>query len=92
MSGNMWAQEWTHIFDLVKPYPQEESYDLSKSLRDQDYDVYGLFKMADDFFQSLGMEPMTETFWRKSMMVRPKDREVECHASAEDFFKEGDYR
>jgi len=26
---------------------------------------------------------MTPTFWEKSMLVKPDDREVVCHASAE---------
>ncbi|CAG7680041.1 unnamed protein product, partial [Allacma fusca] len=28
---------------------------------------------------------MTDTFYEKSMFTKPADREVVCHASAEDF-------
>ena len=30
--GNMWAQEWTNIYDLVEPYPGEPSLDVGKTL------------------------------------------------------------
>ena len=45
-----------------------------------------MFDLADEFFKGLGFDPMTETFWKESMIVRPEDREVVCHASAEEFF------
>ena len=48
--------------------------------------------MAEDFFKSLGLDPMTSTFWSKSMIEKPSDRHVDCHGSATDFFKEDDYR
>jgi len=45
-----------------------------------------MFQVADEFFQGLGLLPMTETFWNKSLIERPSDgRDVVCHASAEDF-------
>ena len=51
-----------------------------------------MFKVAEAFFVSIGLEPMTETFWKKSMLVKPTDREVVCHASAWDFYAEDDFR
>ena len=30
--GNMWAQEWNNIYDLVTPYPSEPSLDVDKTL------------------------------------------------------------
>lgn len=45
-----------------------------------------MFQESDKFFTDLGLIPMTETFWKNSMLERPNDgREVVCHASAEDF-------
>lgn len=35
---------------------------------------------------------MPESFWEKSMLEKPTDREVVCHASAWNFFKYGDVR
>ena len=51
-----------------------------------------MFEKAEDFFTSLGLEPMTDTFWSKSLIERPDDREVVCHASAEDFYRTDDFR
>ena len=45
-----------------------------------------MFEKADEFFQGLGLDRMTDTFWTESMKEKPADREVVCHASAEEFF------
>ena len=58
----------------------------------QSYTPKQMFKMAEHFFMSIGLDPMTSTFWSKSMIEKPRDRNVVCHGSAEDFFQEGDYR
>lgn len=45
-----------------------------------------MFDKADEFFQGLGLDPMTKTFWELSMIEKPDARSVVCHASAEEFF------
>ena len=40
--------------------------------------------MGEKFFVSLGSQKLPPTFWERSLFVRPKDREVVCHASAWD--------
>ena len=89
--GNMWAQQWTDIFDVVVPYPNAPTYDFTDQLK-ASYDAHGLFKLAEGFFVSLGLEPMTETFWNKSMIVKPTDRQVVCHGSADSLMAPSDYR
>ncbi len=49
-------------------------------------------KVAEDFYVSLGMPKLPESFWKKSMLTRPRDRDVVCHASAWDLNMEGDVR
>ena len=45
-----------------------------------------MFDYADEFFQSLGMTPMTDTFWEKSVIKKREDVDaMVCHASAWDF-------
>ena len=45
-----------------------------------------MFDYADEFFQSLGMIPMTDTFWEKSVIKKREDVDaMVCHASAWDF-------
>lgn len=87
----MWAQDWSAIFEYVKPYDiQEENQD--DVLKNKGYTPLDMFKEADMFFTSLGMKKMTDTFWNKSIIVKPTDRNLVCHASAWDFFKHDDFR
>ena len=52
-----------------------------------------LFKYAEEFFLSLGLKEMPQTFWNNSMIAKPTDgREVVCHASAWDFYNQKDFR
>jgi peptidyl-dipeptidase A len=44
-----------------------------------------MHRVAEDFYTSLGYDPLPDTFWEKSMITKPTDREVVCHASAWDF-------
>ncbi|MCE9520962.1 MAG: M2 family metallopeptidase [Alphaproteobacteria bacterium] len=49
-------------------------------------------RTAEDFYVSLGMPKLPESFWQKSMLTRPRDRDVVCHASAWDMNMQGDVR
>ena len=83
--GNMWAQEWTSLADDTKPYPDAPSFDATEAMKKANYDATIMFQKANEFFKDLGLMEMTDTFWQKSMIVKPADgREVVCHASAED--------
>lgn len=90
--GNMWAQNWDNIYDLVKPDDASESYDVTELLVAKGYDANKMAHAADDFFSSLGFAPMPETFWQRSLFTRPRDREVVCHASAWDIDAKDDLR
>lgn len=52
----------------------------------QGYTPDRMFEVAEKFFVDLGFERMTPTFNEKSMKEKPVDREVVCHASAEEFY------
>lgn len=47
---------------------------------------------AQDFYTSLGMPKLPESYWSKSQFLKPRDRNVVCHASAWDMNMEGDVR
>ncbi len=49
-------------------------------------------RVAEDFYTSLGMPKLPESFWQKSMLVKPRDRDVVCHASAWPMDGESDVR
>jgi peptidyl-dipeptidase A len=88
----MWAQEWSNIYDLVAPYPKEASLDVSKKLVAKKYDAHQMVQLGEKFFTSLGMDPLPQTFWDRSMLTKPQDREVVCHASAWDIGSRNDVR
>jgi len=79
--GNMWSQEWGNIYDVVAPKDGAGlGYDLTKQLEAKGYTAQSMVKTAENFYISLGFDPWPKTFWERSMIVRPRDREVQCHA------------
>ena len=47
---------------------------------------------AQDFYTSLGMPKLPESYWTKTQFIKPMDRDVVCHASAWDMNMSGDVR
>ncbi|XP_067685542.1 uncharacterized protein [Haliotis asinina] len=90
--GNMWAQAWKNIYDIVIPFRNKTSMDVTPEMKEQGYTVEKMFWTAENFFKSLGLEAMPMEFWRDSMIRRPSDRDVVCHASAWDFYNAKDFR
>ncbi|HEX2254734.1 MAG TPA: M2 family metallopeptidase, partial [Thermoanaerobaculia bacterium] len=90
--GNMWAQSWANVFELVAPASADPGYDLTRILRDQQIDPLAMVRQGEAFFSSLGFEPLPDTFWERSLFVKPEDREVVCHASAWDVDQVNDLR
>ena len=101
--GNMWAQQWGEIYDLVEPNPglADLNLDIELDARqtrlteqltgagrvDADLEAarqsaVTIVEMAEDFYTSLGMPQLPDSFWERSMLIKPRDREVVCHASA----------
>ena len=80
--GNMWAQQWTEIFDLVAPGGADPGIDLTKILKAKSYTPEKIVRTGEGFFTSLGFAPLPQTFWERSLIAKPADREVVCHASA----------
>jgi peptidyl-dipeptidase A len=82
--GNLWAQEWGNIYDVVAPRGARPSYDLTQLLERNNYTPEKIVRTGESFFSSLGFAPLPQTFWTRSMITQPRDREVQCHASAWD--------
>ena len=81
--GNMWGQSWSNIYDLVyTEESQQNSVNVSKIIEEKGLDEIDMVKYAEDFFLSIGFEPLPDTFWERSLFVKPRDRSVVCHASA----------
>jgi peptidyl-dipeptidase A len=91
--GNMWAQEWGNIYDIVAPAGAGDiGFDTTELLTAKDYDAMKMVKAGEGFFSSLGFAPLPETFWQRSLFTKPADREVVCHASAWDIDNKDDVR
>jgi peptidyl-dipeptidase A len=91
--GNMWAQEWGNIYDIVAPEGAGDiGYDVTELLVARKYDPVKIVKTGEGFFSSLGFAPLPESFWTRSMITAPRDREVVCHASAWDIDNKEDLR
>jgi peptidyl-dipeptidase A len=80
--GNLWAQQWDKVYDLMEPYPGVADLDVDKALQAQKYDARRMTQSAETFYVSLGFPKLPDTFWTRSMLTRPRDREVLCHANA----------
>lgn len=90
--GNVWAQEWGNIYELVAPAKADPGYDLTKILKRKKTDAKEMVRHGERFFSSLGFDPLPETFWERSLFTKPRDREVVCHASAWDLDEVNDLR
>ena len=91
--GNIWAQEWGNVYDVVAPQGMDRGYDLTKILEARkDLDAVGMVKIGEHFFTSLGFAPLPKTFWERSLITKPRDRDVVCHASAWDIDDREDLR
>ncbi|MCH8944663.1 MAG: M2 family metallopeptidase [Proteobacteria bacterium] len=80
--GNMWAQEWGFIYDIMEPYPGVSDLDIDTTLKTKNYSPQEMVRSAENFYVSLGMPRLPDTFWERSQFSKPRDREVVCHASA----------
>jgi peptidyl-dipeptidase A len=95
--GNIWAQEWGNVDELVAPAAATPSYNLTKILQQRltatpDANSRRMVKYGESFFESLGYQQLPETFWQRSQFIRPRDRDVICHASAWDVNNDRDVR
>jgi peptidyl-dipeptidase A len=80
--GNIWAQDWSNLYDLVGPPGSASTVSLTDVLRERKIGPTDMTRYGERFFTSLGLEPLPPTFWERSLFVKPRDREVVCHASA----------
>ena len=89
--GNMWAQTWDNIYEDVAPESKTPAVDVTERLKIKGYDEKAMVRTAEAFFTSLGFKPLPDSFWTKSLFTKPRDRDVQCHASAWDI-STTDYR
>jgi len=90
--GNIWAQDWSNVYKLVAPADTNPGYDLTEILKARNTQPLDMVHYGENFFKSLGFAPLPQTFWDRSLFVKPRDRDVVCHASAWDVDSVDDLR
>lgn len=80
--GNMWSQEWSNIYPLLQPYDGVAELDVDGALEEAHYTAEQMVRSAEQFYVSMGLPELPQTFWERSMFRKPADRDVVCHASA----------
>ena len=90
--GNIWAQDWSNIYPLIKPANSDVGYDLNAILKSRNTTPVEMVKMGERFYLSIGFKPLPGTFWVRSNFTRPRDRDLVCHASAWDIDGDEDVR
>jgi peptidyl-dipeptidase A len=90
--GNIWAQDWSNVYELVSPPRRSGEVSLDDILRAKQIPAVEMVRYGERFFTSLGFDPLPKTFWERSLFTKPRDREVVCHASAWDIDSVDDLR
>ncbi|XP_023220413.1 angiotensin-converting enzyme-like isoform X3 [Centruroides sculpturatus] len=91
--GSLWGDNWESLGNFVLPYPNVTVPDITESMLKRNLTVKDMLKISERFYTSMGMFPMTKSFWKNSMFVRPQDkRAIDCHGSAFDFSINDDFR
>jgi len=90
--GNMWAQEWGNVYDLAAPPAAPPTYNIGDLLVARKSKPRQVVEFGENFFVSLGFEKLPDLFWSRSLIAKPADREVVCHASAWDIDFDKDVR
>ena len=90
--GNMWSQTWDKLYPILKPVSNKDDFDLGRALVAKKTSPADMTRYAERFYTSLGMETLPPTFWTRSLLTKPADRDVVCHASAWDMDGKGDVR
>lgn len=83
--GNMWAQSWQNVYDIVyKEKSVGKPIDITQVIAEKNLSEIDMVEISEQFFLSLGFDPLPDTFYERSLFVKPVDRAVVCHASAWD--------
>ena len=91
--GNMWSQSWDNLYPLLKPSNVIQADDnVTAALVARKTSAVEMVRYAERFYQSLGMQALPASFWERSLLTKPKDRDVVCHASAWDIDTQLDVR
>ncbi|KFD67136.1 hypothetical protein M514_07445 [Trichuris suis] len=89
--GSIAAASWTALFQQTAPCNDCPMPNLDEALVRLNYTSRLIAEAADQFFQSLGMPPMTKLFWQ-TCDFNQNYESPESYTSVWDMFKKDDYR
>lgn len=84
--SDMWGRFWNNLYKDLVPFPNKPSLDPTEEMIKQNYTVRKMFETGDNFYAEMGLYRVPDTFYNLSMIEKPTDREVVCHATAWDFY------
>lgn len=90
--GNMWAQSWQNLYEETKPFKGGAIIDVTEKLKELKYDAFKMFETSNDFYMSLGLPTNKMSYTGNSIINKPTNRTIQCHASAWDFSDGKDFR
>jgi len=90
--SDMWGRFWDKLYRFAEPYSGKPPVDPTEAMKEQNYTKLKMFQTGDDFYAAMGLYRVPESFWSLSMLEKPEDREVICHATAWDFYDAKDFR
>lgn len=91
--GSVWAHGWQNLYDDIKPFKNSSLIDVTAKLRKLGYTARKMFDTADEFYTSLNLPSNAVSYMNEDAIIeKPKDRVIECHASAWDFCDGKDFR
>ncbi|KAK0183491.1 hypothetical protein PV327_001528 [Microctonus hyperodae] len=90
--GNIHSQSWAEIRHFTSPYPNQKFPNITNLMIQKNWDEKKIFQVAENFFTSIKLNPMPKLFWRNSILRKPKNQSMVCHAAAFDFFDSKDFR
>lgn len=90
--GNMWAQSWEYLYDKTKPYKKGSLIDVTDKMQELGYNAYKMFELSNEFYLSMGLEDNKMSYNPPSIIEKPTNRTINCHASAWDLCDGKDFR
>lgn len=53
--GNMWAQQWNNIYDIVEPFPNQGTIDVTKKMKEEGWTITKMFQVANKYIYYLSI-------------------------------------
>ncbi|ODN03594.1 Angiotensin-converting enzyme [Orchesella cincta] len=92
VTGDMYAQRWHEIYDILVPYPELPNIDVSDEMQNLGYTPRKMYEDAEEFFQSIGFPPLRKEFWELSIFEKVPGKIMNCHPSAREFCDRKSFR